>query len=149
MVKWLKRISMFMLVALCSGFMLVGCKGKYDRLSLSLSHAGGTSTIELVLAEGAAVTYDVTATVSGAKKGVSENVLYSIDNGNIIDVATEYKGDGETAITITAKSHGKCNLTISTEEGNKSEKLTIIVYKKVKSVAFSTTQITRISIHYF
>lgn len=141
MVKWLKRISMFMLVALCSGFMLVGCKGKYDRLSLSLSHAGGTSTIELVLVEGAAVTYDVTATVSGAKKGVSEKVLYSIDNGNIISVDSNYEGDGETLLTITAKSHGKCNLTITTEEGNKSEKLTIIVYKKVEGVAFSTDKL--------
>lgn len=141
MVKWLKRISMFMIIALCSGFMLVGCKDKYDRLSLSLSHAGGTSTIELVLVDGAAVTYEITATVEGAKKDVSEEVLYSIDNGNIISVDSEYEGDGETTLTITALSHGKCTLTVTTKEGNKSQKLTIIVYKKVEGANFNTDKL--------
>ena len=141
MVNWFKKFSMFILIVLCSGFMLVGCKDKYDRMSLSLSHAGGTSTIELVLADGAAVSYEVTAKVEGAKKGVSDEVLYSIDNGKAIEVSSEYKGDGETTLTITAKAHGKCTLTVTTKEGNKQDKLTIIVYKKVTNVEFSTDKL--------
>lgn len=141
MVKWLKKISMFMLIALCSGLMLVGCGDKYSRLSLSLSHAGGTNVIELVLVDNSAVTYDVMAIVDGAKRNVSEEVIYTVENGDNISVSSHYEGKGKTKLTILATSHGTCTLTVRTKEGNKSKSLTIIVYKKLESINFTTDKL--------
>lgn len=141
MVKWFKKISVIMMMTLMSGLILVGCNDLYSRLTLSISHANGGDTVEMVLVDGAVTTYDVYATVDGAKKGVSERVIYTIENGNNISIDSDYQGKGKTKLTITAKSHGQCTLTISTEEGNKSKSLTVIVYKKIESVAFNTEKL--------
>lgn len=141
MVKWLKNISVMMMVALCSVLIMVGCGDLYSRLSLSVTHSGGTNYIELVIVDGAAVEYEVTATVSGMKKGVSDRVRYTIENGNNIIVTEDYRGDGETVLTIRATAHGQCDLTISTVEGNKSTTLNFMVYKKVESVEFTSDKL--------
>lgn len=142
MVKWFKKISAYMIVLLCSGLMLVGCGDLYSRLDISLSHSGGVENkVEMTYVEGAECTYEITATVTGLKKGVSDKIRYEIQNGSNLTVTDDYKGDGKTVLTITATSHGKSTLTISTVEGNKSKNVEIIVYKKVEAVAFSTDKL--------
>jgi hypothetical protein len=121
--------------------MLVGCGDKYARLSLSLVHSGGTDVIELVLVENSAVTYDVTAVVTGAKRKVSDEVIYTIDNGNSISIDSNYEGKGRTKLTIIATSHGTTRLTVATKEGGRYKSSTIIAYKKVENAYFNTDKL--------
>ncbi len=142
MVKWLKRISILMVMVLCSGIFLVGCGDLYGRLTISLIHSGGIENkIEMTLAEGTNATYELIARVEGVKKGVSDKIRYEITNGDHLSIDTEYLGDGETKITITATNKGKATLIISTAEGNKTKKVEVTVYKKVEGISFSSSKL--------
>ena len=142
MVKWLKRISILMVMVLCSGIFLVGCGDLYGRLTISLIHDGGVENkIEMTLAEGTIATYELIARVDGVKKGVSDKIRYEVTNGDHLSIDTEYLGDGETKITITATNKGKATLIISTAEGNKTKKVEVTVYKKVEGISFSSSKL--------
>ena len=129
-------------MVLCSGIFLVGCGDLYGRLTISLIHDGGIENkIEMTLAEGTIATYELIARVDGVKKGVSDKIRYEITNGDNLSIDTEYLGDGETKITITANNKGKSTLIISTAEGNKTKKVEVTVYKKVEGIGFSSSNL--------
>ena len=142
MKKYLTLCFMAM-VSMVLGLFLAGCGNPYSKLSIKVQ---GDKNINLGITEiedssTGVSTYDketreVLVKVSGAKKGVSDKIYVHFDS-TIADVVTEYQGDGITKLIITAKSSGTAFIDITTREGNKRDRLTVVVDTNLSYMLFN------------
>ncbi len=136
------------LVIAISGVALVGCGGKYDNLSLSLSPIIGESSQCYAFKNDDGVCYgcvvmqgesiDIDAVVSGAKKGFNYSSLFSSTKGYVTILDSTEKVNNGVRKTIRADYPGEEILVVRTAEGKGTEKVTftIKIIEKVKAIDF-------------
>ena len=142
MKKYLSLCFMAM-VSMMLGIFLAGCGNPYSKLSVKIE---GEKTINLGITEkedastGVSTfdmeTKEILVKVSGAKKGVSDQIIVNFDS-NVADIKTEYQKNGVTKLTITAKSSGIGFVEITTREGNKRDTLKVVVETNLSYMLFN------------
>lgn len=142
------------MMMLCAITVLVGCGDPYRNMTFSLSETsidlylsddsnkeegatdGENPTNQEDTVENKLDTRDVVATISGAGKGVSNEISVSFEGDNCVDYTAKVDGY-KTTYTFTAKSLGSAKFKFLTE-GNRSQILYINVYEKIDSIEFAS-----------
>ena len=131
----MKKIAFVLgLVLIISSFFIVGCSNKYKNLSLELDR----EEISLELGENNSNnTAEVIATVKGAGKGVSTEVIFtSLTEG--VEATVKEKVKNSTTCVISVQDYISvrfAQVKVTTVEGNKSKVISINIIRKIKSVS--------------
>lgn len=133
---WLLSLIM---ILVGSTFLLTGCD-EYRKLSVTLSQ----SEVTVFLSDNPEENiFEISATVSGNKKGVSTNVIFEIlSTQGIIEAYGNPTKDGNTTTAkYLALSKGKVQINVVTEEGNKSALCTVNVEEPLKDITFTKDEL--------
>ncbi len=144
-----KKLGTFLLIILSSVLMLYGCGDPYKNFALSVS----TQDIVLYLNDDEENTdYPSSTTinvkVAGTSKSISGDITITqyafngvddIVNVELVSGTTSSK-DGAT-YKVSATKAGRGKLTITTNEGNKTQDINIVVYVPVKGASFTSSPI--------
>lgn len=135
----MKKITLMLSIFLGVVCLLAGCGNPYARMKMSMSDK------EIVLyldtdenGERVSTSASVDVTITGAKKGVSTDVVVTNSLENIVSIETSKKGN-TTKVTFTPNENvvgGQTDIVVRSKEGNLNDTIHITVYEKVKEVAF-------------
>ena len=131
----MKRIALVLsfVLVICSFFM-VGCGDKYKNFKLVLDK----EEVTLEISDDASKNFvEVTATVKGAQKGVSTDVIFtSLTEGLVLEVSEKEKNSTKCTIYIQDYvTNQVAQVKVTTKEANKSKLLTINLIRKITSVS--------------
>ena len=142
----MKKIAyiLTMVLSLCSVFMF-GCTEKYKSLKLELD----ANEITIEVREGEENFETVTATVKGAKKGVSTSVIFSTQSTNITLQQLEAEGN-QTQCKIIATPNGTGNsaiVTVATQEGGKTATINVNIIRAITDASYNPNYKPAISLN--
>ncbi len=142
----MKKIAYILTIVLsvCSLFMF-GCTNKYKNLKLELE--SNEITIEVV--EGEESFKNISATVTGAGKGVSTAVIFSTQSTNITLVPQE-QVNNTTECKVIANPNGTGNqavVTVATQEGGKTANVTVHLVRAIQSASYNEEYNPAVSIN--
>lgn len=106
---------------------LVGCKSKYDNLSIEME-----SSYEIVLGESSDDSITIEARVSGSSDENGGRLSFSPDNDKLVKISQEYK-NGINYITLKALVPGKVNIEARTLEGGVTKTFVVNVIQPIKN----------------
>ncbi len=134
-----KKISVIMLIMLAAlSGVLFGCgQVNYDNLSLTLSKTEITLYLNEELDEyGDPVDASqfFTATVEGAEEGVLTDVSFSQTNSSVVSIQKLSNIEDITTIKVTPISAGYSEITITTNEGSKTQSIGITVIEEISGL---------------
>lgn len=143
--KNFKRILVLMLLVFASVLSFSACGNPYKDLKLVVDDGGFEDAFDRSF-EFHGQGYDeansflIDVSVIGAKKNVSTDVVFTIqDKGVIEEVEDEKVVDGnETTAKFRLKDVGETIITVSTKEGNLSEDIKITSFAKATGLNFSS-----------
>lgn len=106
---------------------LVGCKSKYDNLSIEME-----SSYEIVLGESSDDSITIEARVSGGSDENGGRLNFSPDNDKLVKISQEYK-NGINYITLKALAPGKVNIEARTLEGGVTKTFVVNIIQPIKN----------------
>lgn len=106
---------------------LVGCKSKYDNLSIEME-----SSYEIVLGESSDDSITIEARVSGSSDENGGRLSFSPDNDKLVKISQEYK-NGINYITLKALAPGKVNIEARTLEGGVTKTFVVNIIQPIKN----------------
>lgn len=106
---------------------LVGCKSKYDNLSIEME-----SSYEIVLGESSDDSITIEARVSGSSDENGGRLSFSPDNDKLVKISQEYK-NGINYITLKALAPGKVNIEARTLEGGVTRTFVVNIIQPIKN----------------
>ena len=106
---------------------LVGCKSKYDNLSIEME-----SSYEIVLGESSDDSITIEARVSGSSDENGGRLNFSPDNDKLVKISQEYK-NGINYITLKALAPGKVNIEARTLEGGVTKTFVVNIIQPIKN----------------
>lgn len=106
---------------------LVGCKSKYDNLSIEME-----SSYEIVLGESSDDSITIEARVSGSSDENGGRLSFSPDNDKLVKISQEYK-NGINYITLKALAPGKVNIEARTLEGGVTKTFAVNIIQPIKN----------------
>ena len=106
---------------------LVGCKSKYDNLSIEME-----SSYEIVLGESSNDSITIEARVSGSSDENGGRLNFSPDNDKLVKISQEYK-NGINYITLKALAPGKVNIEARTLEGGVTKTFVVNIIQPIKN----------------
>lgn len=106
---------------------LVGCKSKYDNLSIEME-----SSYEIVLGESSDDSITIEARVSGSRDENGGRLSFSPDNDKLVKISQEYK-NGINYITLKALAPGKVNIEARTLEGGVTKTFVVNIIQPIKN----------------
>lgn len=135
----MKKITLMLSIFLGAVCLLAGCGNPYARMKLTVSDK------EVVLyldtdEEGQRVTTSssVDVTISGAKKGVSTDIVVVNSLENIVSISTSKSGS-TTKVTFTPNENAignSADIVVRSKEGGLSDTIRVTLYEKVKEIEF-------------
>lgn len=135
----MKKLTIMLSMFLGAVCLLAGCGDPYARMKLTVSEK------EVVLyldtnEEGDRITTSgsVDVTISGAKKGVSTDVVIVNALENIVSISTSKNGN-TTKVTFTPNENATGNsadIIVRSKEGGLSDTIRVTLFEKVKDIQF-------------
>ena len=111
---------------------LVGCKSKYDNLSIEME-----SSYEIVLGENADDSITIEARVSGNSDENGGKLSFSPDNEKLVRISQEYK-NGINYITLKALAPGRVSIEARTLEGGVTKTFVVNIIQPIKNFTVKT-----------
>ena len=115
---------------------LVGCKSKYDSLSIEME-----SSYEIVLGESENDSITIEAKVTGSSDENGGRLSFSPDNDKLVKISQDYK-NGINYITLKALAPGKVNIEARTLEGGVTKNFVVNIIQPIKNFSVKSGQFT-------
>ncbi|MGN1162504.1 MAG: hypothetical protein ACI4T2_01050 [Christensenellales bacterium] len=115
---------------------LVGCKSKYDNLSIEME-----SSYEIVLGESENDSITIEAKVTGNSDENGGRLSFSPDNDKLVKISQDYK-NGINYITLKALAPGKVNIEARTLEGGVTKNFVVNIIQPIKNFSVKSGQFT-------
>lgn len=154
--KNFKKILVLVIMVMASVISFTACGNPYKGMSLELDDGGFENALERSYKyAGEDLSISISASVLGAGKGVSTDVVYTIQDKNLISAGEKTVEGLKTTQEFLIKGTGETYITVSSAEGNLRKDIKIKSYAPATALKFAsatiplvqgqTTDITKVS----
>lgn len=140
--KNFKKILVLVIMVMASVISFTACGNPYKGMSLELDDGGFENALERSYKyAGEDLSISISASVLGAGKGVSTDVVYTIQDKNLISAGEKTVEGLKTTQEFLIKGTGETYITVSSAEGNLRKDIKIKSYAPATALNFASTTI--------
>lgn len=136
--KNFRKILVLLIMVMASVISFTACGNPYKDMSLSIDDGGFENSFERSYEyKGEDLSVSISASVIGAKKGVSTDVVFTVHDKNLISLGKTDVEGVKTTQELLIKGTGETYVTINSVEGNLRQDIKIKSFAPATSLSFT------------